>query len=558
MAKVKRKVAAAQKGRSAASGKTITFRVLVIAGLILLLAMGVRAYGIMDAGITWDEPIYVKTAIVYAQQIPAHSIFDSNIWIVNFEHPPVAKLIYAVALTACNTLSYKLSDVSAIVTAKYTSALLGALTCVLVYFLGREVYDGRTGVVAGVILALLPVTVAHSQIAGLDSPLALFFTASVLLLVLAMKRGDSRLYAASAVAAGLTVDTKLNGLLIIPLLGLMYGYHFYSEKKSIAPQKLATSALAFLGIVTATIILFWPWLWTGVSLQDPLSHLSMTLTHWDASPMEYFLGTSQAAPIYYLPVYFLVTTPLLVLVLGLVGVYFSAKGRDPYKISMLFWLVIPFAYCLYSFVQDGVRYIYEIYPAVALVAAFGLTAGTAWLCKAWPKVGDEKRAVAVAGVLLSAYLIVSLALVSPYYLDYYNVLSGGQSNAENNRLFNVGWWGEGTKACVDYVEKNAAPGSTVLLATMPSDEDHFGFFGKSMTYLTFKPEGVKVFDFGNRQKYMLDNTTANQTYAWNTDYVIMNVEFVNSGSSRLAVPSYTAVYSATVNGAPLCTVYKKN
>ena len=48
----------------------------------------------------------------------------------------------------------------------------------------------------------------------------------------------------------------------------------------------------------------------------------------------------------------------------------------------------------------------------------------------------------VSGTILLVYLLISLAMVRPYYLDYYNSLSGGQQNVQEHRLLEFNWWGE--------------------------------------------------------------------------------------------------------------------
>jgi hypothetical protein len=193
-----------------------------------------------------------------------------------------------------------------------------------------------------------------------------------------------------------------------------------------------------------------------------------------------------------------------------------------------------------------------------LLAAAGLSSLASLATKKWPKIGDRKRLFVVSGTILLIYLPISLALVQPYYLDYYNELSTGQHNIQENRLFELGYWGEGIKPCVEYVESNGAPGSTVFMATMPSDVDHFGFYSSKMIYFTFKPDGIKVFNFSENEMYMMDNTTESLNYAWNADYLIVNNQFLLYGNGLKNATGYAPVYSTTVNGATLCTVYKKN
>jgi hypothetical protein len=203
-----------------------------------------------------------------------------------------------------------------------------------------------------------------------------------------------------------------------------------------------------------------------------------------------------------------------------------------------------------------------IFPAVALLAAYGLSSLVSLSSWRWPKIGDQKRLFAIAGAILVLYLLLSLAIVKPYYLDYYNVLSGGQRNVQEHRLLEFDWWGEGTKGCIDYVEAHAAPESSVLMATMPNGpEQTYLFQGKEMIYMSIRPAGQDVIYVRNSrtgEDRLLNDSTAYESDAWNSDYIIMNEQFRWYGDDRMNPEAYEAVYSSTVNGAPLCTVYKKS
>ena len=163
--------------------------------------------------------------------------------------------------------------------------------------------------------------------------MTLFFSLAIFLFLVAMRTGDRRVYVAAAVAMGLTIDTKLNGVLVLPIAALMYASDVYLTKKSIVPEGYADVSPGIYchrGPATRCAVMalalgrFW-----ARSSTDPLKPLTMTLSHWSYIPEEYFLGVYQPCRIYYLPVYFLVTTPLLVLALCAVGCYYTVKGRDP-------------------------------------------------------------------------------------------------------------------------------------------------------------------------------------------------------------------------------------
>lgn len=523
--------------------------VVLLAVLILVFALAIRMYGLMDVGLTYDEPITVASGIYYIHNLQAFN-FGPDVWAQNMEHPPIAKYIYGIANMLFNGNGWSNNSYFL---AKSSSALMGALACVLIFLIGREIYDTRIGLVAAAILALTPVFLAHTQIAAIDAPLAFFFTLTMYLFIMAMRRDSVPYYAASAISLGLLVSTKFNGILAIPVMAVLYILYRREHPRGVKAAKVKGSSrkgadqdtsgaiqkyvnpLALLCYCLAVILIFillWPWLWS-----DLIGHLGMSLGHWETSINDYFLGTEQAAPLYYYPVYFLVTTPVLLLLLLCIGVYAAIRSKDIFKYGILLWLLIPFAYGLSPFIQNGMRYLIMIYPAVALLCADGL----------WQLSGvfhDKKvsrtMVFAVMGIATVAYLAVSLALVHPYYLDYYNELTGGQKNIQDHKLFDIAWWNEGTSACVKYLEAHSN-NATVTMAVLPDDPSNIRFDRNTGLYdyvsVPVKDRSVPV---------VIDT---------NEDYAIVSGKVMEYYNVTID-PKFQPVHVEQVGGATLCTVYK--
>jgi 4-amino-4-deoxy-L-arabinose transferase-like glycosyltransferase len=506
---------------------------VALAIAIFIFAFTVRYVTLAGPGITWDEPTYVHSSISYVGHLLHFELSPAG-FNDNSEQPPVAKYIYGAALWAFNGGE---ENYNAFVIVKLVSAVMGSVTCVLVFLMGREFFDTKVGFLSAAILALIPDFVAHTQIGALDSPVALFFTLTLFLFMLAVKRNSRAYYVASAVSLGLLVDTKLNGLLAIPVMALFFIAQRHSlpgtEKKSIGelighyvPVK---PVLAFFSITAALDIAIYPWIWGG------MDNIKETISHWAYAPMEYFLGNYGPAPWSYYPVYFLATTPELLFIPLALGIYFVLRSRDPYKLAVLLLFLVPFAYTLSSFKQDGMRYLLMIYPAVALLCGTGISGAAAAAGKAMKSGRAANTTFAVLGALAIVYLILVLASVSPYYLDYYNGLVGGVSNVNDKKMLEVGWWGEGIYDSVMYIERTAPVNSLVFVAAEPS---HVIYPYRHNAI--YKP-------FNNPVKYV--------TYDF--DYILTNT--YSDRYSRLVYnqDNYTLVYETKVQGVPLARVFKK-
>ena len=135
------------------------------------------------------------------------------------------------------------------------------------------------------------------------------------------------------------------------------------------------------------------------------------------------------------------TTPTLLLIPFFIGVYMCARSKDLYKYAILLWCFVPLIYTLDSMVQNGMRYLLMVYPAVAIVCAIGLFELSARVSRFKVTEGAKKAVFPALVILTALYLIISLATVFPYYLDYYNALAGGPANVYEHKLFVFGWWG---------------------------------------------------------------------------------------------------------------------
>ena len=77
------------------------------------------------------------------------------------------------------------------------------------------------------------------------------------------------------------------------------------------------------------------------------------------------------------------------------------------------------------------------------------------------------RASAWLGGAFGLYLVVTVARVHPYTLDYYAEHVGGPKTVAARRWFEVGWWGEGISEAVDFVNAHAAPDAKVYRLLQP-------------------------------------------------------------------------------------------
>lgn len=95
------------------------------------------------------------------------------------------------------------------------NAILGALTVLLVYLLGRHLYDERTGLLAAGLLCFALVHVTHSGFGTLDVPMSFLVVATILLAARAFEGGRRRDFLLLGLVGGFLAATKISGTLIL-------------------------------------------------------------------------------------------------------------------------------------------------------------------------------------------------------------------------------------------------------------------------------------------------------------------------------------------------------
>lgn len=127
------------------------------------------------------------------------------------------------------------------------TALLGTLTIVLVYHIGRRLKNRQLGFIAALFLAFFPLHVVDSHFITTDVPATFFMTASLLFALRIMDNGETREYIIAGLLAGLAASIKYpGGTIIVTLISA----HILRQRQGLEVRKLfiglAASAIGFL------------------------------------------------------------------------------------------------------------------------------------------------------------------------------------------------------------------------------------------------------------------------------------------------------------------------
>ena len=475
-------------------------------------------------GRVWDESFYVGLGRSFVDLTKKGDFKNQNWYRGEASNgPPLALYVYGLAsdldINHFSPFGKPVFNYN-FTYSRLVSALFFSFTVVLITIFGWNYISKFAGITAGIILSMLPFSLGLSQLATLESFVIFFFTATIFSFINLLIKFSLRKVVLTGVLLGMALMVKYTNFLLIPLTFLIFIAWVWRDVKRIKMlKKYSLSILGILVIAFLTILVIWPMPWFHLS--EVISH-NLALRNFPHSVPEVFFGRLMLVPEIYYFVYFLITTPMLVLAFFLIGLKTASRKKEWIFSSVLVWFVFPFVQSFYNFRQHGVRYIIEIYAPLALISAIGIEFIISKITKVWLK------AIFLTGAIGYSFLI--LYRITPYYLDYFNEVVGGAKNVYENRLFQLGWWGQGIREAAYYLEKNAKPGSKIGIALSPSH------VMPSLRYM-------KVEKYNAAEKY---------------NYVVVNFYNVlrEGFDDRQIRKIYKTVYEVNADGAKLVSVYK--
>lgn len=322
-------------------------KILIIVAIIVLAA-GLRFYG-ADRTLINDEVTWAETAQNLAATGEPLQYVQCGSPSYFYWHPPFGRIAYSFAtgLFGFGNFAFRLLPI-----------IFGVVTVAATYFLGRELYSEKTGIIAAVLMALSHYHILYSQNVDVDGGfLAFFNVASVLFFVMHKKYGGRYLYL-SLIFLALSIFTKFSGFL--PIFAML-AYSYFADRKNIkkdAAVLIATSALSIIPIFLYALATGDMNYFTG-----PLDYALFTIFERTGQRTMEQIVFNKA---FYLSTVTWMLTPFLTMLFLLA---LRRVKKDKNYALLAAWSVITYAAFFVSFNLDIQRYY-----AAALAPVFILTA----------------------------------------------------------------------------------------------------------------------------------------------------------------------------------------
>lgn len=453
---------------------------------------------------TWDEAVHLMAGYHY---------WRTGDFEVNWEHPPLGKLLAALPLLAANPRlpleheAWRARDFFGL--AKIflyknrvpadTLLLLGRLpTMLLALALGvllalwtRRRFGAGPALAALFLYALDPNLIAHGRYVTTDLIATLLIFSAVLAWSAFLETGRRRHLVLAGIVLGLALSAKYSALFLLGLFPLLYlsrrrrlwnclgtwaavtviGYavvalvYWPETRRALAGEKwrLSESTFPDTGFARALI---WIGDKTGIPAHPYVLGLdSMVRTESGGRPA-YALGkVSRQGFWYYFPVAFAVKTPSALLALLAITIAIGVRRllRGGARNLPFLWTPLLVAPALYfglsmaAGINIGLRHILPVYPFL-----FAAVAAACW-----------RRRLAPVLLLLAALHLYEHARIYPHFLAFFNTLAGGAENGPRYLVDSNIDWGQDLKKLKAYLDARGA--SEVRFAYFgTADPDYYG------------------------------------------------------------------------------------
>jgi outer membrane protein assembly factor BamB len=200
------------------SGQNLTW---VSAHADTLCVLGILAFSIiffvyLGSGGLWaaDEQTYSQWAfhmVKSGDYLTPWAFGIGNFWI---SKPPLNMWLMSLAYQVLGVNNFS---------SRFCSAVFGTLSLVLVFYLGRKLYNLKVGLLSAIVLGTFVTFFMFARHAMTDVPLVFFVLASIYFFILSEKTENTPRYAAlSGLFFGLALMTKQIEALLIPLIIFTY------------------------------------------------------------------------------------------------------------------------------------------------------------------------------------------------------------------------------------------------------------------------------------------------------------------------------------------------
>ena len=438
--------------------------------------------------------------------------------------------------------------------------IVGGFFC---YRLAYHLFGSRSLALLALLFYLLhPRLYGHSFFNSKDLPFLSMFAIALYLLERAFRRDTLGAFVVLGIAVGALTNLRIMGIMLLPAVMAMRGLDWFQAGDGAERKHILWSGGLFFLVAGLTVYGLSPYAWTNpvdylaASLEQTVGHT----TAW----LQLFQGawiSSEQLPPHYNAVWFGITTPPLIMLLGFIGMLgqMAAGGRRPGAVfgntrRRFWWLLLacfllpPLAAALLSSNQyDDWRHFYFLYVPFGLLAAGGLGGLTAALARRrrW-RVGMYGLTGAGLGLLL-----LQMTQLHAVQDVYFNFLVDRTTPEYLRTQFNMNYLRSTAKAALERLPE-IHPGATLVVRTPPR---HLRILPAASRQWLLPADGAGPVDYelirrpASSQGDLAFNAAYRRRIYNNTQGALRPLD--SSRMTPAAIAAYRGIYRQAIAGEPI-------
>ncbi len=422
-------------------------------------------------GITWDEELQSQ----YGQAVVDY-------YFSGFKDQRYAQIfnlyLYGGMFDGLASLIDHYTPFSTYETRHLVNAFFGLLGLWGTWRLARFIGGNTVGLIALIFLILTPVYYGHMFNNPKDIPFAtgliwtLYFMARCMSDLLRPKWG---LIIKLSIVLGLTLGVRVGGIMVLIFwlvpMGLWPLLPFIKQPNT---TTLRTSFITLLNygfrlVLPVTVIAYivmlicWPW-----AQQAPITNPLRALSEFSNFPQDVevllngVIHRSTQLPWFYVPVYFGIQLPELILLLLLASIptmpFIWRKLRQPQRqalllISLMGFVPVGYAMLHHPALYDAVRHFMFAVPIICIIAALTAHHLFKWAVAEFDHTWSQKLIALSLYSLFTIFVFTQITIMAqlhPYEYIYANRLTGGVAGAYGK--YELDYWGTSFKEAAQRIQ----------------------------------------------------------------------------------------------------------
>ena len=337
---------------------------------MLLILIGIAAFfrfSYIDAGIPNkirlysyhpDEFLTVETAF---QRVIKEGSVDMKF----YNYPSLFMFASAFSIMIGNTYGGEDFDISSLYYyAKITSAVMGVLAVIAVFFAGSYFWNRRAGFISALIIALAPLHLMNSHFATVDVPSTLFIGITLIFCAFILKEPKWKYILWAGAFSGMAMGTKYNAVLVfLSMIASIFLSDFKSDFKTKVIKILSSFGILLLAFIVTT---------PGAIINIPafVHGIKYEMVHQSVGHESVFSGIGNTF-LFNLKTNLFYGFGILTTILSLIGIVYGCLKKDK-KVFTLLAFVVPYYIFISMSNVNFARYLLPIYPILALLAGYAL------------------------------------------------------------------------------------------------------------------------------------------------------------------------------------------